>query len=206
MRFITFEGGEGSGKTTVINRVKEVLEAEGYKVMVTREPGGVKIGEQIRKVLLNKENKEMDYMTEMLLYAAARREHLVHKVRKALEDGYVVLCDRFVDSSLVYQGYVRGLGIEEVWELNKKVMGDLIPVKTLYLDVDPKIGLERIYRDEEREKNRLDLEGMEFHRKVREGYKKIVETFPERIIEVDANRGVEEVVEDVLKEIKKVLK
>ena len=115
-QFITFEGPEGAGKTTVIKELYNRLRAEGHKIVLTREPGGIRIAEKIRSIILDNDHQEMDAKTEALLYAAARRQHLVEKVIPALHDGYTVLCDRFVDSSLAYQGYARGLGIDEVWQ------------------------------------------------------------------------------------------
>ena len=123
--FITLEGGEGAGKTTVANSVIERLSLLGIKAIYTREPGGIKIAEKIREVILDRNHTEMDGRTEALLYAAARRQHLVEKVRPAMEKGYVVLCDRFVDSSIVYQGYARGLGVDEVRKINEFAIEDL---------------------------------------------------------------------------------
>lgn len=142
--FITLEGVEGSGKSTIINFIKDSLEKSGQKVVVTREPGGIDIAEQIRSVILDRNNTKMEGRTEALLYAAARRQHLVEKVIPALKAGNIVLCDRFIDSSLAYQGYARGLGINEVYSVNKFAIEDVMPDLTLYLDLDPQIGLNRI--------------------------------------------------------------
>jgi dTMP kinase len=128
---------------------------------------------------------------------AARRQHLVEKVIPSLNEGNIVLCDRFVDSSLAYQGYARGLGISEVFSINKFAIGDLMPDLTLYLDLDPKIGLSRIAKNKEREINRLDLEEINFHVSVREGYEEVMKMFPERMIRIDANQEVEEVMADI---------
>ena len=196
--FITFEGPEGAGKTTILNKLRDVLKQQGYNVLQTREPGGISISEQIREVLLNKDNTAMDERTEALLYAAARRQHLVEKVLPALEKGYMVLCDRFIDSSLAYQGYARGLGVDEVYQINRFAIGEMMPNLTLYFDLDPEVGLARIQSNEEREVNRLDLEKLSFHEKVREGYLMLVDRFPERIKLVDASAGVEEVLADAL--------
>lgn len=196
--FITFEGPEGAGKTTILNKLSDVLKQQGYNVLQTREPGGISISEQIREVLLNKDNTAMDERTEALLYAAARRQHLVEKVLPALEKGYMVLCDRFIDSSLAYQGYARGLGVDEVYQINRFAIGETMPNLTLYFDLDPEVGLARIQSNEEREVNRLDLEKLSFHEKVREGYLMLVDRFPERIKLVDASAGVEEVLADAL--------
>lgn len=199
--FITFEGPEGAGKTTILNKLSDILKQKGYKVLQTREPGGISISEQIREVLLNKDNVSMDERTEALLYAAARRQHLVEKVLPALEEGYMVLCDRFIDSSLAYQGYARGLGVDEVYQINRFAIGETMPNLTLYFDIDPKEGLARIQSNEEREVNRLDLEKLSFHEKVREGYLKLVDRFPERIKVVDASASVDEVLDNALEVI-----
>ncbi|MGN1386320.1 MAG: dTMP kinase [Bacillus sp. (in: firmicutes)] len=199
--FITFEGPEGAGKTTILNKLSDILKQKGYKVLQTREPGGISISEQIREVLLNKDNVSMDERTEALLYAAARRQHLVEKVLPALEEGYMVLCDRFIDSSLAYQGYARGLGVDEVYQINRFAIGETMPNLTLYFDIDPKEGLARIQSNEEREVNRLDLEKLSFHEEVREGYLKLVDRFPERIKIVDASAGVDEVLDNALEVI-----
>jgi dTMP kinase len=195
--FITLEGVEGSGKSTIINFIKDSLETSGKKVVVTREPGGIDIAEQIRSVILDPKNTKMEGRTEALLYAAARRQHLVEKVVPSLNEGYIVLCDRFVDSSLAYQGYARGLGISEVFSINKFAIGDLMPDLTLYLDLDPQIGLSRIAKNKEREINRLDLEEINFHVNVREGYEEVMKMFPERMVRIDANQAVEEVMADI---------
>ncbi len=196
--FITFEGPEGAGKTTVLSKLSDALLEQGFKVLQTREPGGISISEQIREVLLNKDNVLMDERTEALLYAAARRQHLVEKVLPALEKGYMVLCDRFIDSSLAYQGYARGLGVESVYEINRFAIGETMPNLTLYFDIDPKEGLARIQSNQNREVNRLDMEKLSFHEKVREGYLMLVDRFPERIKVVDASASIDMVLEKSL--------
>lgn len=187
--FITFEGPEGAGKSTIISMLSDKL----HNVLFTREPGGIEIAEQIRRVILAKENTAMDPRTEALLYAAARRQHLIEKVKPALENGKTVICDRFVDSSLAYQGYARGLGIDEVFNINQFAIENMMPDLTLYFDIEPEVGLKRISSHNGREVNRLDLENIEFHQKVREGYYILLERFPERIIKVDASRSLDEV-------------
>lgn len=199
--FITFEGGEGAGKTTILNQVYEELTGRGIEVIKTREPGGIRISEKIRDIIHDPLHLEMEERTEALLYAAARRQHLVEKVFPALEKGKIVLCDRFVDSSLVYQGYARGIGVDEVFAINQFVIQDCMPDITLFFDIDPKKGLERISANAEREKNRLDLETVEFHEKVYEGYQLIKSRFPDRFQTVDADRSREAVYEDVLERI-----
>jgi len=183
---INLEGGEGSGKSTVLKMLAEALTEKGFSVVCTREPGGIDIAEQIREVILNRENTAMDARTEALLYAAARRQHLVEKIVPALEAGSIVLCDRYIDSSLAYQGYARGLGMEEIFAINKFAIDEYMPDLTLYFDVNPKVGLARIEKDAEREVNRLDVESMKFHYKVREGYLLLLSQNPERIRLVNA--------------------
>jgi len=195
--FITIEGGEGAGKTSMIGRIQALLSQKGRTVVTTREPGGIRIAERIREVLLNPMHTEMDERTEALLYAAARRQHLVEKVTPALECGDIVLCDRFIDSSLAYQGYARGLGIEEVYTINKFAIGGLMPDVTFFLDLAPEVGLARIRSNDGREVNRLDLEKLDFHRLVREGYLELTRRFPERIVKVDADRTQDEVFADI---------
>jgi dTMP kinase len=192
--FITIEGGEGAGKSTLIQALARKAQALDYKVMVTREPGGIPIAEAIRAVILQKDHTAMDARTEALLYAAARRQHLVEKVVPALQRGELVLCDRFVDSSLAYQGHARGLGLDAVWEINRFATEGNMPDLTIYLDIDPEVGFERIRRNEEREVNRLDLESLAFHRLVREGYKLVEARFKERFVTVDASLTPEQMV------------
>lgn len=203
--FITMEGPEGAGKTTIIHMLSERLEAEGYRVLQTREPGGIDIAEQIRHVILDKKNTKMDPRTEALLYAAARRQHLVEKVLPALQDGCIVLCDRFVDSSLAYQGYARGLGMDEVFSINQFAIEGMMPNLTFYFDIDPAEGLERINRHKEREVNRLDLEALDFHHKVREGYYKLMEAHPHRIVKIDASQPIEHVYHATETKIKEII-
>jgi dTMP kinase len=195
--FITLEGVEGSGKSTLINFIRDSIESNGKKVVVTREPGGIDIAEQIRSVILDKKNIKMDGRTEALLYAAARRQHLVEKVIPSLNEGNIVLCDRFIDSSLAYQGYARGLGINEVYSVNKFAIEGLMPDLTLYLDLDPQIGLNRIAKNKGREINRLDLEEINFHVKVREGYEEVLKMFPERMVRINANQDIGKVMVDI---------
>ncbi|MBU7594114.1 dTMP kinase [Metabacillus halosaccharovorans] len=204
-KFITFEGPEGAGKTSVLELLMTELSGTEMEMVFTREPGGIHISEKIREVILNKEHTEMDSRTEALLYAAARRQHLVERVVPAIESGKFVFCDRFIDSSLAYQGYARGLGIEEVFSINEFAINGLMPDLTFYFKIDPKVGLQRISRSSEREKNRLDLEDLSFHQKVQEGYEKVIAMFPERIVVIDAEKSLEEVVGEVKNKLKKVI-
>lgn len=200
--FITFEGPEGSGKTTVLNQINKLL-SENYNVISTREPGGVSTGEEIRNILLDGEN--IDIRTEALLFAASRREHLVEKVIPALKNNKVVLCDRYIDSSLAYQGHARGIGIEEVKKINEFAINGLYPDLTIYLDIDAEVGRERILKNQ-RSQNRLDKETLTFHQKVIEGYKTLIKTNPERFKVVDATQSIESVVSDTYEIILSYLK
>ncbi|WP_299746432.1 dTMP kinase [Rossellomorea sp. y25] len=194
--FITVEGPEGAGKSTILTELYNQLVQEGFDVIQTREPGGISIAEQIREVILNTKNTEMDKRTEALLYAAARRQHLVEKVIPALDEGKIVICDRFIDSSLAYQGNARGIGMEEVMNINQFAIEDKMPDLTLYFDIDPEEGLKRIAKHNGREVNRLDLESVDFHTRVREGYQKLIKQYPDRIQVIDASQSKEAVFGD----------
>ncbi len=195
--FITVEGGEGAGKTSLIPEIESFLQEKGMEVLITREPGGIRIAEEIRSIILNKEHTSMDGRTEALLYAAARRQHLVEKVLPAIARGITVLSDRYVDSSLVYQGHARGLGIDEIYSVNEFATAGVMPDLTLWLDIDPELGLSRIHKDEGREINRLDLEGRAFHHKVREGYALLHARYPDRIVRIDAGQPLDQVAKSV---------
>ncbi|WP_033826353.1 dTMP kinase [Bacillus andreraoultii] len=194
--FITVEGPEGAGKTTIINMVAEELRNDGYPIILTREPGGSPIAEKIRQIILDKEHTEMDSRTEALLYAAARRQHLVERIKPALNNGQVVLCDRFIDASIVYQGFARKIGIEEVLMINRFAIESVMPNLTLYFDIEPEIGLERIRNHRQDQLNRLDLETLEFHKMVREGYLQLLNKFPDRIKKINANQPIQSVKEE----------
>lgn len=201
--FITFEGNDGAGKTTVCLKIKEELEKRGYPVLYTREPGGSKIAEQIRDILLDTENKGMDFKTEALLYAASRRQHLVEKVIPALKENKIVLCDRFIDSSLAYQGYAREIGMEEVFSINRFAIEDYMPEKTIFLSVSMKTGQKRM--NLRGDKNRLDLEKESFHKKVREGYDLLISEYKDRICVIDAEYDIDTVFLNALDEVMKVI-
>lgn len=204
--FITMEGPEGAGKTTILKRLGETLKQEGYSVVLTREPGGIPISEQIREVILNKENTAMDSRTEALLYAAARRQHLVEKIIPALEEGRIVLCDRFIDSSLAYQGYARGLDMDEIYSINKFAISNFMPDVTFYFDIDPAEGLKRISANNNREVNRLDLEELTFHEKVREGYQIVMDRWKDRFVRIDASQPIDLVFEQTKSSTFEILK
>ena len=197
--FISFEGGEGSGKSSAINLICEKLKADGYKVVITREPGGVNVSEQIRNVILDV-NNQMSKETEALLYAASRTEHLYSKVIPLVNDGYIVLSDRYLDSSLAYQGYARGIGIEKVLQVNMFAK-EYLPKVTYFFDVTPEVGLARI---KGRDKiDRLDLETLDFHKKVYEGYLEVCKLYPERVKKINAERDLETIVLEVYNDIRK---
>lgn len=202
-KFITFEGPDGSGKTTCALGVYDRMSKEGYDVIYTREPGGIEIAEQIRNIILDPKNTMMDARCEALLYAASRRQHLVEKVLPALAKGQIVLCDRFVDSSLAYQGVGRHLGIDEVWAINQFAIEDHMPDFTIYLNVDPQIGLNRI--DKRDYKDRLDQESLQFHQDTYDGYQQVVAKFKDRMIVVDANQDAQKVIDDAYQIIKEHL-
>ena len=200
--FISLAGPEGAGKTSVLEALLPQLKEVGCELLTTREPGGVAISEKIREVILDKSHTQMDSKTELLLYIASRCQHLAEKVLPALEQGTWVLQDRFIDSSVAYQGYGRGLAVDDVEWLNQFATDGLKPDLTLYFDIDVKEGLARIARDQEREVNRLDLEGLDLHERVRQGYLTILEKEPERIVKIDASQPLEQVVADSLTVIK----
>lgn len=199
--FITLEGPEGSGKTTAVEAAVKELESRGYQIVRTREPGGTPIAEQIRNVILDKENTKMDPRTEALLYAASRRQHLVEKVWPALKGGKIVICDRYLDSSLAYQGGARGLGIDNILNVNMFATENTFPDLTLLFDITPEEGLKRIAANASREVNRLDLEKLEFHHKVRNTFLELAKKYPERYVIIDASKSREEVAKATLEAI-----
>ena len=188
--FITIEGNDGSGKSTVIQSLKEQLAKLNLEVCYTREPGGSYVAEKIREVILDNDNIAMDDKTEALLYAASRRQHLKETVFPALEEGKIVVCDRFIDSSLTYQGLARGLGVDEVFNMNMFATEGFMPHLTIYLLVDPKIGLER--KSHQKELDRLEHEKLEFHEKVYNGYLMLADRFKDRVRIVNGNVTIEE--------------
>ena len=195
--FITFEGVEGSGKTTIANAVAVKLKGAGHDVVQTREPGGVAIAEAIREVILNPDHTDMDAITETLLYAAARRQHLVDVILPALALKKIVLCDRFIDSTVAYQGVARGIDQSIIHTINDVATEGRLPDLTFFIDVTPQVGLMRIAQNKQREVNRLDLETRDFHEAVYKGYLLQSEKCPERISVVDGNRPVEAIASEV---------
>ncbi len=201
--FITFEGPDGSGKTTVATEVCRLLREQGHDVIHTREPGGIAISEDIRNIILDPHNTMMDAKTEALLYAASRRQHLVEKVFPAVKEGKIVICERFLDSSLAYQGYGRQLGFDEVLAINLFAIDNTYPDMTIYLDVDEEIGLSRL--KDRSFKDRLDQESVDFHHRVSEGYREVLRRFKDRITVIDASRSIEEVIDASMREILKLI-
>ncbi|TYP57392.1 dTMP kinase [Thermosediminibacter litoriperuensis] len=198
-KFITIEGPDGAGKTTQAEKIAQYLKSRGKRVISTREPGGTALGEQLRKVLLDPEGSPV-HTAEALIYAACRAQLLERMVIPALKEGFTVVCDRFVDSSLAYQGWARGIGINRILQLNKWVIGSCWPDLTILLDVDPTVSLGRLTGGR---KDRLESEALEFHQKVREGYMKVREMFPDRIRIIDASQPADEVFRQIVAELEK---
>lgn len=192
--FITLEGGDGAGKSTQIRNIESFFDKKGLVVVHTREPGGTAISEKLRDILLDAKNLEMDAVTEMLIYAAARAQHVREFVKPALEEGKIVICDRFVDSSIAYQAYGRDLG-DMVAEVNSYAIDGLLPDITFWMDIDPKEGKERVSKMGDFD--RLEMEKLDFHYKVRGGYKALAEKQPERIKRIDASKTVDEISRDI---------
>ena len=188
--FLTFEGVDGSGKTTQANLLVEALRADGRDVVATREPGGTQLGEEVRKLLL--EGVEMTPWAETTLFAAARAELADRVIAPAVKAGKDVVCDRYLDSSLAYQGIARGLGLERVLELNLVVTAELLPDRTFLVLVDPEVAFQRT-----KASDRIEREGKEFHRAVDEAYRSLAEMFPDRIIPIDGNRNPDVVAEEI---------
>ena len=198
---VSLEGPEGAGKTSVLEALIPILEDRGVEVLTTREPGGVLIGEKIREVILDPSHTEMDPKTELLLYIASRRQHLVEKVLPALAAGKLVIMDRFIDSSVAYQGFGRGLDIDAIDWLNEFATDGLKPDLTLYFDIEVEEGLARIASNSNREVNRLDMEGLDLHRKVRQGYLSLLEKETDRIVKIDASLPLDQVIENTQQQL-----
>ncbi len=199
--FITMEGPDGSGKTTQIKLLKQYLEQKGYDILIAREPGGTVISEAIREIILNKEYQEMSYMTELLLYAAARAQLVSQVIKPALEDGKAVICDRFIESSAVYQGIGRGLGVDTVYDVNHYAIGGVNPQLTIYLDLDAENGIKR--KKDQAELDRMEMEDLTFHQRVVEGYRQLAQLYPERIFSVDATLPIETIHQILTEEVER---
>lgn len=194
---ISIEGPDGAGKTTQITLLKQYLEQTGYELLLTREPGGTNISEKIRTLILDRENIEMAIQTEMMLYCAARAQLVQEVIKPALEQGKAVICDRYIDSSVVYQGIARGIGIETVYQVNEYAIQGIWPDLTIHLDLDAKEGIKR--KKDQTELDRMELETMEFHEKVAQGYRTLAQRDPDRIKTIDASMSIE-AIHDKIKE------
>lgn len=200
--FITFEGIEGSGKTTQMENTRRYLEGLGRACVTTREPGDTQIGRQIRKILLDPENRDLVPQAELFLYAADRVQHIHERILPALQCGHVVICDRFSDATTVYQGYARGIDLGLIHDIHRKVLNDLKPDITFLFDLDPVVGLERAWKDltggeRSDDESRFERETLSFHEKVRNGYLALGEKEPERIVIIDASLSPEEVFQQI---------
>lgn len=200
--FISFEGGEGSGKTSLIKAISSYLTERNIPHITTREPGGSNIAEQIRKIILDNKNTDLSPKTEALLFAASRTQHLEEIVLPALNEGKVVLCDRYLDSSLAYQGHARSLGMETILKINHFAL-EHMPNVTYYIDSDPVVGLKRA--TSRGGANRLDNETLEFHKKVREGYLEVARIYSDRVVIIDGNCNMETLIKRILDKIKEIL-
>ena len=201
--FITMEGPDGSGKSTQIELLRDYLSHKGYDIIVCREPGGTPIREAVRQVILNKDFTEMGNMTELLLYASARAQLVEEVIRPAINAGKVVICDRFVESSVVYQGIARGMGIDLVYDVNRFAIGDTMPDITFFIDVDAQTGIAR--KKKQAELDRMEREALDFHIKVVEGYRKLAAMNSGRIHRIDGNLSIEEIHRQIITEADKII-
>jgi dTMP kinase len=198
--FITFEGADGSGKSTQLSKIFEYLTQKGIECILTREPGGTDLGNKLRDILLNYDG-QVASNCELFLYLADRSQHIETKIKPALSRGEVVLCDRHIDSTVAYQGFARGLDIENLINLNKIATEGLLPDLTVVFDVETDIAMQRVGQT----KDRLESEGFEFHKKLRFGYLELAKRFPERIKVINSNNAIDKVFEDTLKLINSYL-
>lgn len=189
--FITFEGTDGSGKTTQIKLLESYMTGLGHEVLLSREPGGTLVSEKIRDLVLDPENKEIVPLTEMILYAASRAQHVAQVIEPAIDQGKIVICDRYVDSSYAYQGCGRGVDLKIVADVNRVAINGVVPDITFFLDIDPEVALKR--RISSTGADRIEQEKLEFHKNVYEGYKKMAILYPERIKTIDASLSVDEI-------------
>lgn len=195
------EGPDGSGKTTQLELLKEYLEHKGYDIVIAREPGGTAIGEAVREIILNPEYEEMGHMTELLLYASARAQLVNQVIKPALMEGKAVICDRFVESSAVYQGIGRGLGVNTVYEVNNYALGDVTPQLTIFMDLDAEEGIRR--KRQQAALDRMEKEDLSFHKRVVEGYRQLAQLYPERIVPISATLPIDEIHSMIVKEVER---
>lgn len=202
-KFITFEGTDGSGKTTQIKLLEEYLKNKGYEVVFTREPGGTKVSELIRDIILDPENTEINPLTEMILYSASRAQLVAQVIKPAIKAGKIIICDRFIDSSYAYQGYGRGIDLKMIAEVNRVAVDGVSPDVTFFMDVNPEIAIKR--RINESDADRIEQEKIDFHRRVYEGYKKMALLFPDRIVAINASKPIDQISNQINKYIDDVL-
>lgn len=201
--FITFEGADGSGKSTQAKKLVSHLQNQGREVVLTREPGGTQISERIREILLNPEHHMMHFTTELLLYAAARRQHLEELIMPSLKQGKIVICDRFADSTVAYQGFGRQIPLDKIEAVNELAIGEFRPDLTFVLTVPPEIGLERIKKSRGLDIDRMEAEKKDFHYRVAEGFAHLAETEKERVVAIEATGSEEAVFDQILKALVK---
>ncbi len=201
--FITLEGVDGCGKTTQAKLLQDYFKSKNIEVLVLREPGGTAIGEKIRTIILDVKNAEMSNITEMLLYASARAQLVSEVIKPALLAGKIVICDRFIDSSFVYQGFARGIDLDIVYKVNNIVLNETIPDITLFLDISPEITLKR--RRFQNTSDRIEKENIEFHLMVYSGYKKIASMYPDRIKTINCNDSIESIFNNIRKHLQNIL-
>jgi dTMP kinase len=202
--FISFEGGEGAGKTTLINRIAEELRSTGFTVDQVREPGGTKFGEKIRDLLLHEKEIILSPYAELCLFLASRAQHIAEVIRPALTLNHIVLCDRFNDSTIAYQGAARGLGMENVGDFCQFITQGLDPDITFYLDIDPKIGLTRASKD--RAQDKIESEKIAFHEKIRDAYRIIQQHQPKRVKLLDATKTAGEVFDEAVQQLQQLIR
>lgn len=201
--FITMEGPDGAGKTTQLDLLKGYLESRGYETLIARDPGGTRISEAVREIILNKEFQEMDDMTELLLYSSARAQLVAEVIRPALAAGKAVLCDRFVDSAAVYQGIARGLGIDTVYDINRYALQGIMPDITFHLDLDASAGIAR--KKNQAELDRMERQSLEFHQKVAEGYRELARRNPDRMFSINAALPKEAICDMIINRVNELI-
>ncbi len=201
--FITFEGTDGSGKTTQIKLAEAYIRENGYDVVLSREPGGTRISELIRDMVLDPANTEITPLTEMIMYAASRAQHVEQVIKPAIEQGKIVICDRFVDSSYAYQGCGRGVDLKAIADVNRVAVNGTVPDITFFLDIDPEIAITR--RINATGADRIEQEKLDFHKRVHEGYRKLAILYPDRIKTIDAARSINEISEEIIDYLYEIL-
>lgn len=205
--FITFEGPDGGGKTTQIQKLAQSLQRDGYEVLMTREPGGTRISDLIRSILLSPEHTEMVDQAEVLLYAASRAQHIHEKIIPALNKGKIVLCDRFIDASIAYQSYGLGMDVEAIRSINAYASSDLQPLRTYMLDISVEVSRKRLATREQQQYtlDRIEQKEQEYHSRVREGFLNIANIDKQRVMLIDANRPVDKIHKEIRKDCTHIL-